>query len=229
MNLLSKMNKLFLLLTLLCFSAVAVAQDAPQWPSTLTLSIGPAFAMGSFSSISFDREYPAFAGTGTVFQLNYSRPVKPNIGLGATAGYRRNPFLEDKFAKPDDALVQEMESSPWQTAYVLADVQYQVPLLNRGGHAYVRGSVGGAFNRSAYLQVQTPFGTITRSSDSSFALAYGASAGITEAYNRLLIGLEANLRYMRPEFEGTSQQGDIKRYRQQMNSFSFGVSVGYKL
>ena len=117
------MYKLFLLFTLLCFSAAAVAQDAPQ----LTLSAGPAFALGSFSSTSFDREYPAFAGIGTVIQLNYVRSIKPNIGMGASAGYRLNPFLEEKFADSNDELVQEMESRPWKTAYVLADVQYQVP------------------------------------------------------------------------------------------------------
>lgn len=111
MNLFSDMHKLFLLLTLLSYGTAA-AQDAPERPSTLTLSAGPALPMGSFSSTSFDREYPAFAGVGTIFQLSYVRSIKPNIGLGATAGYRRNPFLKDKFADPNDALVQEMERSP---------------------------------------------------------------------------------------------------------------------
>ena len=222
------MNKLILLLATLCLGATAMAQDAPQQPSTLMLSAGPAFAMGSFSSRSFDREYPAFAGAGTMLQLSYVRSVKPNIGLGASAGYRRNPFLEGKFADPADKLVQEMESRPWQTAYMLADVQYQAPLPS-GGQAYVRGSVGGSYSRSAFLQVQTPFGTITRSSDDSFALAYGVGTGITGAYDRLLIGIGTSLLYMRPAFAVANRQGDIHRYKQQMNSVSFCISVGYKL
>lgn len=81
--------------------------------------------------------------------------------------------------------------------------------LGSSGLAYMRGSVGGSFNRSASLQVQTPFGTITRSSDTSFALAYGASTGLNAARDRVMLGVETSLLYMRPAFEAENQQGDI--------------------
>lgn len=222
------MRNLFLLLVLLSYGATALAQGTPQGPSTHTLSAGPALPMGSFSSTSFDREYPAFAGVGTLLQLSYVRSVKPNIGLGASVGYRLNPFLENKFANPNDALVQQMESRPWQTAYVLADVQYQMPLYS-DGWVYIRGSVGGSFNRSDNLRVQTPFGTITRSSDISFTPAYGISSGLRGLYDRFSIGLETSLLYMRPTFEIASKQGELHPIKQDMNSISFCVSLGYML
>ena len=89
--------------------------------------------------------------------------------------------------------------------------------------------MGSSYSRSAFLQVQTPFGTITRSSDGSFAPAYRAGTGLIGRHNRFLIGLESSLLYMRPGLEVENQQGDITSYKQPMNSFSVTVSVGYEL
>lgn len=111
---------------------------------------------------------------------------------------------------------------------MLADMQYQVPIYS-DGLIYIRGSVGGSFNRSANLRVQTPFGIINRSSDNSFVPAYGVSSGLRGMHGRYSIGLEASLLYMRPAFEVASQQGEKHPYKQHMNSISFCVSLGYML
>lgn len=228
MHLLSDMKKFLLLLILSGCGTAAMSQDSAPLAAHLLFSIGPALPLGSFSSTSFDREYPAFADVGTLAQLNYTQSLKPHIALGATAGYRRNPFLEEEFAAPGDELVQELKSKPWQTGYVLADVQVQAP-LGRNGMAYIRGSAGGAYIRAASLQVQTPYGTITRSSDKGFTPAYGATTGLQGEKHRVVIGIETSLLFMRPSLEVKNQQGDINRYQQSMNSANFSLSVGYKL
>ncbi|WP_345158329.1 hypothetical protein [Pontibacter saemangeumensis] len=222
------MKKLLLLLIHFGCGTAAMSQDSAPFASHLLFSVGPALPLGSFSSTSFDREYPAFADVGTFIQLNYTQSLKPHIALGATAGYRRNPFLEEEFAAPGDELVQELKSKPWQTGYVLADVQVQAP-LGRNGMAFIRGSAGGAFIRAASLQVQTPYGTISRSSDKRVTPTFGATTGLKGEQNRIVIGIETSLLFMRPSLEVKNQQGATDQFHQPMNSANFSLSVGYRL
>ncbi len=205
-----------------------MAQDTLDAPTTITLQVGMAAPAGSYSSTSFDREYPAFAGMGSLLQLSYIHTVRPSLGLGATVGYRSNPFQEKSFAATDDELVQEIQSSAWKTGYALADVQWQLPFWDQ--HLfYVRGSVGGAYNRSASLQVQTPYGTIDRPRTDSFAPAYGVSTGMQGILNRFVLGLEASLLATRAAVETRNPAGEPRKHTQPMRSINFSLKVGYQL
>lgn len=222
------MNKVILLLAFLCAGTTAMAQDTLHAPSTITLQMGMAAPAGSYSSTSFDREHPAFAGMGSLLQLSYTHTVRPSLGLGATVGFRSNPFQEKSFAATDDALVQDIQSTAWKTAYALADVQWQLPFWEQ--HLfYVRGALGGAFNRAASLQVQTPYGNIIRPTTNSFTPAYGLSTGIQGILNRFVLGLEASLLATRAEVETRNAAGEPRKHTQAMRSTNFSLKLGYQL
>ncbi|MCJ8167328.1 hypothetical protein MKJ04_20980 [Pontibacter sp. E15-1] len=222
------MNKLILLLGMLCLGTAAQAQDTLRLPSLLSLHVGTALPMGSFSGSSFDKESPAFAGEGILLQLTYTHPITSHLALGATAGFRANPFLQEKFQIPGDNLVQAIESTPWKTGYALANVQVQVPLGEEGGF-YLRGGVGGALNRAASLRVLTPYGTITRDAETSLSIAYGASSGFYSVVSNLVLGFEVSLMATRADLTPINPTGSTEKYRQPLHSANLSLGIGYRL
>ncbi|MHA6248754.1 hypothetical protein ACXYMU_12505 [Pontibacter sp. CAU 1760] len=200
----------------------------PTAPAMLSLRLGSAYPIGDFSKTRFDDTLPAFAAEGLLVQLSYTHPVRPLLVLGATTGYRSNPFQEDAFAKDNDDLVISIQSTGWRTAYALADVQLQVPLHTKTAY-YLRGSVGGAFNRSASLLVETRFGTIKREKDTAIALMFGLSSGVQFTLNRVVLDIGGSLLNTQSGFEVVDAQGNRINDKQPLNTASITVGVGYPL
>ncbi|NEM97122.1 hypothetical protein [Pontibacter burrus] len=208
------------LLLVLCFTAFG--QDEQNYSSTIRVQFGGAIPTGSFKSKSFDEEYPPFAISGPLLQVNYARTIKDNWAVGGTFALRRNPFNLDKFAPKGDELVLHTDSEPWQSVFTLADLYYQHQAgLNT---LYLRGSLGVAFSRRASVTVDTSFGTIYRAPDHGVAPAYGLHAGFQQNYSRFSIGLETGVFATRPVFE---VQGSNATYKQSMATINASMFLAY--
>jgi hypothetical protein len=110
---------------------------------------------------------------------------------------------------------------------VMADVYLQ----SRAGNflAYFKGSLGGASNKSAGLQVNTRYGAITRTSDSAFSLAYGVAGGVGAQVDRIGLSLEIGGLLTRPTFEVADAQGQPIKYKQAMQTVNVSFGLAYTL
>jgi hypothetical protein len=221
------MTKLLQAALFLLFLTTAVqAQDVPL-EQRINLRIGNAVPIGDFKRDRFEDDYPPMAKYGFALQASYARDLKPFLAVGATAGWRRNSFDLDAFAKADDELVLSKSAGSWQTTYTLADVYLQ---SRPGGlFGYFKGSLGGAYSKSPELRVDTPYGTIHRNSDTAASLAYGLAAGFGVQVNDFDLSLEISTVATRPGFEVTDAQGNSARYNQSMRTASVSFGVGYRL
>lgn len=214
------MKQLILTCALVLCSLAIVAQDVPNYSSEIRLQVGNAGPAGSFSSTDFEEDYPAFAMSGLLLQLGYSRSIAPRWAAGATLALRRNPFDLDKFAAPSDKLVISRDSKAWQSVFTLADVYYRFPTADL--QLYLKGSVGAAFNRRASLTIVTPYGTINHKAATSTALAYGLHGGMQQYFGRFGIGLEGGILSTKPTFE----MGDTN-YKQAMTTINGSLFAAY--
>lgn len=219
------MKKLILIAIFAFCGLAATAQDTPTYTSRISLSYSAAFPLGEFNSQDFDDAYPAFATQGSLLKLSYTYKIRENFALGATTGWRRNPFDLSQFVKDNDERVQHKESKPWQTVFTLADVQFLVPA--KAGFFYLKGSLGAAFSRSAFLNITTPYGNVTRSADNSTAFAYGLSSGAHIDIKQFGLGLEAGILSTKPAFEVENAQGKVIRYKQPMTTLNAGLFASY--
>ncbi|WP_242916971.1 hypothetical protein [Pontibacter liquoris] len=219
------MQRFILVFLLACLSAPAFAQETGDPASRLSFNVGAAWPLNEFNSKDYDDAYPAFAKNGALLQLSYTHTLKNRVALGATAAWRSNKFDMDRFVMPEDELVLSKESTPWRSLFLLADVQYQVPA--KDGYFYVKGSVGAAYSRSAFLDINTPFGHVTRTADNSMAPAYGLSTGVHVNLRQFGLGLETGLLATKPEFEIENAQGEVTKYKQPMTTMHLSLLVSY--
>ena len=211
----------------LSMGAAAYGQDNTTSRQRIGLQIGSAVPVGEFSKNRFEDDFPPMASRGTILQGSYVYDLKPGIAVGATAGWRWNSFDLDSFAKEDDELVLSRQAGAWQTGYVLADLYLQSKV--RSFFGYFKGSLGGAYNQSPELQVNTRYGMISRSSDSAMSLAYGLAGGIGVQAKQLGFSLEIGSLASRPTFEVSDAQGQGFRYRQAMQTVNVNFGVNYTL
>ena len=222
---------------ILCFIFLAVrfsasAQDTLSSAHSFSFSYNGVSAIGEFNSTEFKEDYPAFASDGKMYRVSYLRGLKNNLYAGASVALRNNSFNMDKFVRPDDELVLSKESKPWQSVFALADVQYRMYV--RDGFLYLKGSVGAAFNRSAYLHIKTPYGPIIRTRDAATSFAYGISSGLQfdldyVGISRLGIGVDGGILSTRPAFERQEVNGATIKYKQPMATLHGGVYISYTL
>jgi hypothetical protein len=211
----------------LCFAFAAQAQDDTPASQRIRISIGSAAPIGGFDKDRFEEDYPPFAGTGVLLAASYARDLKPGIALGGTAGWRRNAFHLDKFAQEDDERVLNKEATAWQTGFVVADVY-----LQRRGESffgYVKGSLGGAYSMSPFMQVATRYGTIIRTSDKTASLAYGLAYGLGVEAQRVALSMEIGGLATKPTFEVLDAQGNSTRYKQALSTIQVSFGVSYTL
>jgi hypothetical protein len=222
------MNKLCTaILLLLCLITEVQAQNENPLGHRMGLQLGSAVPAGAFGKNSFEDEHPVMARSGIMAKGFYARDLTAGVALGGTIGWRSNSFDLDEFAREDDALVLSREATAWQTGFAVADVYLQ----SRAGNflAYFKGSLGGASNKSAGLQVNTRYGAITRTSDSAFSLAYGVAGGVGAQIDRIGLSLEIGGLLTRPTFEVADAQGQRIKYKQAMQTVNVSFGLAYTL
>lgn len=219
------MKQLILTCLLALVNITLFAQDVPNHISEIRLQFGGSFPVGNFSSVDFEEDYPAFAISGPLLQLSYSRSLNQRWAAGATFALRRNAFNIEEFANPTDELVLSKKSEPWQSVFTLADVYYRV---SSGDMLfYLKSSVGTAFNRRATVTIVTPYGTIDHKADNSTALAYGMHAGLQQHFGKWGLGLESGILSTKPAFELTTIQGRLNNYKQHMTTINLSLFASY--
>lgn len=222
------MNKLCTGIVLLfCLITEVQAQNDNSLQQRAGLQLGSAVPAGAFGKNSFEDEHPVMARSGIMAKGFYARDLTAGIAVGGTVGWRSNRFDLDEFAREDDALVLSREATAWQTGFALADVYLQ----SRAGNflGYFKGSLGGASNKSAGLQVNTRYGPITRTSDSAFSMAYGMAGGIGVQADRIEFSLEIGALATRPTFEVADAQGKHIKYKQAMQTVNVSFGLAYTL
>ncbi|MBC5772557.1 hypothetical protein H8S95_00645 [Pontibacter sp. KCTC 32443] len=219
-----KKSILGLLLVLCAFTTIA-QPDSLTHSSRISISFGGAFPVGDFSSSDFEDTFTPFALSGPLAQISYLHDIKPYLAAGATLGLRRNAMDLDEFASDTDELVISKNSESWQSVFTLADLQFNFSTLTR--NLYLKGSVGAAFNRSASLQVETPYGTINHAPDTNTSFAYGASAGTLINLNQFSLGLESGILSTRPTFKLTDAQGNAAKYKLSMTTINLVAFASY--
>ncbi|WP_018479011.1 hypothetical protein [Pontibacter roseus] len=214
-------------LIFLFVTTVVQAQQSRPLGQRVGLQLSSAAPIGEFEKIRFEDDYPPFANSGFQLSVNYARDIKPGIALGGTAGWRRNPFYMDRFVAEDDALVRSKEATAWQTAFALADAYLQM----RGSSffGYVKGSLGGAFNESPRVHIETVYGPVTRTSDSAFSLAGGLAFGLGVEAQRIGLGIEIGSLLTKPSLEVSDAKDVSMRYRQTMRTINASFGVYYSL
>ena len=92
-------KKILLVFALLLTGAIAFTQK-----SSISLSFGPSFPIGSYGTKEIKSSSTGFAKTGTALNISFSHLVKQNWGLSLTAFGQRNNYdtkaMEDAFADP---------------------------------------------------------------------------------------------------------------------------------
>jgi hypothetical protein len=128
---------------------------------------------------------------------------------------------------PADELVKEKEAKAWRSYTTMADIYLQAGTGEFT--AYIKGSAGAAFNRSAYLHIQTDFGDIKRSAANATSFAYAIGGGLHQGVGKIGINVEAYLLKTTPTFEVEDAQRHITKYRQAMNSLQISFGLTYAL
>ncbi|WP_162427239.1 hypothetical protein [Pontibacter pudoricolor] len=220
--------KTILLGLLLSFTALnaAAQSDSSAHLSEFRVYFGGAFPKGDFQSSDFEDIYTPFAMLGPLMQVSYAKAVSKNLYGGATIGLRRNAMDLDKFSDDNDELVLNKKSTPWQSIFTLADVEYRFYMPD--GYLFVKGSAGAAFNRSASLHVETTYGTIEQAANKHTAFAYGVSTGLVLQLNKFGLGLETGILSTRPEFKFTDQQGKTTNYSLPMTTINLGIFGAFR-
>lgn len=214
---------LFVFAFFVSLSTAALAQNIHRFG----IQAGSATPIGDFKKDRFEDDYPPMARRGVALQGVYRVDLKQYLAVGATAGWRFHRFDLDAFASPDDALVLRREASGWESTYALADVYLQSSPGPFFG--FVKGSLGAAYNKSPQVQVDTRYGPIRRSSDTSTALAYGIAGGFNIQKDRILFSVELGLLYTKPTFEVTNAQGINTTIKQPMHTVNSMLGLSYTL
>jgi hypothetical protein len=219
------MKKFILGIVLVLTTIAATAQDTLTYTSGIRVHFSGAYPVGDFSSSDFEDTFAPFAFSGALYQISYSREIKPYLFAGTSLGLRRNPMDLDEFASDSDELVLSKTSEPWQSVFTLADVEYRYTTFN--GYLFVKGSVGAAFNRSASLHVETTYGPIDQAADNSTSFAYGASTGFLINLKKFGLGFETGILSTKPEFKFTDAQGKSTNYNLSMTTINVGIFGAY--
>ncbi len=190
--------------------------------------MGIAPVSGSFGKGGFDDAYPAFARDGLLLTASYRYNLGRHLAAGTSVSYRHNRYDLDAFAAPDDELVTGKSSEAWRSVFTLADVYLRFP-VEGVLEAYLKGSMGASFNRSASWQVQTVYGDIVMPADRATALALGWGSGIGYNAHPFLVTVEAGMLHTKPVFTVPNTQGHLFRHRQAMNTFHVSLGVQFTL
>ena len=91
-----QMNKFLSITILLCLSFSQIFSQVKT--NELSLSFGPSFPFGNYSSASLDNELSGFAKIGQAISINYSSRLKNNLRLEAMLYGQRNPINTSAFA-----------------------------------------------------------------------------------------------------------------------------------
>ncbi|WP_299823366.1 hypothetical protein [uncultured Pontibacter sp.] len=226
------MKKLLLVAALGCLGFTAAkAQGLSETNHRFTLNIGAASPTGVFKSTKESDDEAGYAKTGALVSLAYAADVHKNIAVGATLGWRNNPFDIDAFIGEDGEFIKSAEAESWRSVMLLGNVYLQAPINNLT--LYAKGSFGTAFNKSAafkFTSVETAYGSyeFEQSAAKNSSLAVGIGGGLRYDFGRFGVGAEFDVLSTKPEYK-VEYDGETESFKQPSNSFNTTVGLTYRL
>ena len=187
------MNKI-ILSCVACIAFVNNAFSQSTKPNTLSLSLGPAFAIGQFASKEFNSEKSGFAKPGGALALSYTRFVSKQFGVSININAQHNPMnveaLEDEYNKSFQGFSSwSFDKRSWLYAAALLGATGQFPLDKKDKFAFVAKAMAGyAFAKSPGIEGNasntTGMAKVEQDKAKGSGFTYCGGAGINYTINK---------------------------------------------
>ncbi|GHA77954.1 outer membrane beta-barrel protein [Pontibacter akesuensis] len=217
---------ILLALAALCaFSATAQTEAVDENRHYVGLHTGAVFPLDDFKKSSFEDPYPAYAKEGVLLLASYRYSLHKLLAVGGSLGTRYNKYKMEELVQVDGDLLLDEKSEAWRSVFAMADAYFTL-LSEDWVKAYVKGSAGASFNRSASWELNTKYGDIIMPADKATALALGWGAGF-DFYPepRFGVNLEVGTLYTKPEFTVPDIKGRLFQHQQPMHTVFVNVGL----
>lgn len=184
----------FLLLLIFPYTYAQTVSDK----NTLSLSIGPSFPVGHFSSTDPSDKLSGYAKAGEAIDIAFAHEVHNGFGLTAMLFGQRNGLNTNALARqlaetgivfgfngasPNHYPNWTIDKASWYTASLLAGITEQLPLKKNSKFSFTaRALIGAAHVQSPKLngssKTDTSYAVISQNNASAIAFSYIAGIGL---------------------------------------------------
>jgi hypothetical protein len=179
----------------------------------------PAGEFGGIAGISLK----GFVEDGVNVQVSYTSDLHQNFAIGATIGHSSNNLDTAAIAA---ASAISVDTEPWKSTYVLADVYAKLPVQSWA--LYAKGSAGVMLPRSWNLYAENEDGSGSIHVSKKFIPAYQVAAGIKYTIQeRVDVGVESGMLASKPEFK-IDLEGFQDSRKQWIIAWNSILKVGYR-